>query len=155
MQGGFWILRPNQTAFDELLEIIRQGQFSRGWYDDKEHFPGFYGAAMIQGKISEYGGGRGAHNAFVYQVFRSLASLVLTLGLIAWYYGHYHPNQALELQRCMHNQMVDHPKDNDGTCFVTVGDDCRDCRAENVTDIFSAHFTFCGKPVSSWYAPWW
>ena len=117
MQGGFWIVRPNQTAFDELLGIIRQGNFEGGWYDGNVHYPGFYGAAMIQ-------------------------------GLIGFYYGHYHPGQAVELDRCIHNQMVDNPTDKQDRCFIQVDGHCRDCRVENVTDVYSAHFTFCFKPVS-------
>eukprot|EP00977_Amphora_coffeiformis_P002022 scaffold381_cov178-Amphora_coffeaeformis.AAC.11 len=123
MQGGFWILRPNQTAFDEMIALIRQGNFEGGWYDDrgpkKVKYPGFYGAAMIQ-------------------------------GLVAFFYGHYHPGQAVELDRCVHNQMADDPtrggKKSD-KCFVSVDGVCRDCRKENVSDIYSAHFTFCFKPV--------
>jgi hypothetical protein len=117
MQGGFWIVRPNQTAFDELITLIRRGQFSKGWFDGNVHYPGFYGAAMIQ-------------------------------GLVAFYYGHFHPNQALELQRCVHNQMVDNPTASNGKCYISVDGECRDCRIENTTNIFSCHFTFCGKPVS-------
>jgi hypothetical protein len=121
MQGGFWIVRPNQTAYDELVEHIREGNFQSGWFDGKTKYPGFYGAAMIQ-------------------------------GLIAFYYGHYHPGQAIELDRCTHNQMVDPPRSEKGGggCFVPVPEDqCRDCRLGNVTDVYSAHFTFCIKPVRS------
>lgn len=40
MQGGFWIVRPNQTAFDEMVAIIKQGNFQGGWFDGKVHYPG-------------------------------------------------------------------------------------------------------------------
>lgn len=40
MQGGFWIVRPNQTAFDEMVALVKQGNFQGGWYDGKVHFPG-------------------------------------------------------------------------------------------------------------------
>ena len=40
MQGGFWIVRPNQTAFDEMVGLIKQGNFEGGWYDGKVHYPG-------------------------------------------------------------------------------------------------------------------
>lgn len=118
MQGGFWIVRPNQTAFDELVAIIKQGNFNAGWYDGNVKYPGFYGAAMIQ-------------------------------GLIGFFYGHYHPGQLVELDRCVHNQMVDTNQNEKGECFSPpIDGTCRDCRVANATDIYSAHFTFCGKPVS-------
>lgn len=42
MQGGFLIVRPNQTAYDELVHLIRQGNFKGGWHDEtgKVHYPG-------------------------------------------------------------------------------------------------------------------
>ena len=42
MQGGFLIVRPNQTAFDELVGLIRQGNFKNGWHDGtgNVHYPG-------------------------------------------------------------------------------------------------------------------
>lgn len=70
-------------------------------------------------------------------------------GLVGFYYGHYHPGQIVELDRCIHNQMVDDPTTNSGECFVPVNGQCRDCRKQNLTDVYSAHFTFCGKPVSN------
>lgn len=66
-------------------------------------------------------------------------------GLVGFYYGHYHPGQIVELDRCIHNQMADSPT-KDRKCFIK--EDCRDCRLQNLTNIYSAHFTFCGKPVS-------
>ena len=121
MQGGFFIVRPNQTAFDELVHLIRQGNFKAGWYADtrdggRVKYPGFYGAAMIQ-------------------------------GLIGFYYGHYHPGQVVELNRCYHNNMADKPRDSNLKCFSPVDDRCMDCRLKKITDVYSVHFTFCQKPV--------
>ena len=119
MQGGFLLVRPNQTAFDELVAIVRRGNFGPppvGWHDGNTMFPDFYGAPQIQ-------------------------------GLIGFYYGHYHPDQMVELDRCRHNNMVDKPRDKQGICRAPVEDDCPDCRVMNVTDLYSAHFTFCLKPV--------
>eukprot|EP00977_Amphora_coffeiformis_P002024 scaffold381_cov178-Amphora_coffeaeformis.AAC.13 len=124
MQGGFFIVRPNQTAFDELVHLVRQGNFNAGWYahtpdGERVKYPGFYGAAMIQ-------------------------------GLIGFYYGHYHPGQVVELNRCYHNNMADRPRASNSKCFSPVDDDCMDCRHKKITDIYSVHFTFCQKP---WTCP--
>eukprot|EP00527_Entomoneis_sp_CCMP2396_P008626 CAMPEP_0198155024 /NCGR_PEP_ID=MMETSP1443-20131203/68917_1 /TAXON_ID=186043 /ORGANISM="Entomoneis sp., Strain CCMP2396" /LENGTH=421 /DNA_ID=CAMNT_0043821753 /DNA_START=262 /DNA_END=1528 /DNA_ORIENTATION=+ len=76
VQGGFWIVRPNLTAFEEFKHLIIEGNFSSGWYDADTKYPGFYGAAMIQ-------------------------------GLVGFFYGHIHPNQAVELNRCSFNNMAE------------------------------------------------
>lgn len=71
-------------------------------------------------------------------------------GLIAFYYGHYHPGQAVELNRCIHNNMADNPRSNNRQCLSpTVNGECVDCRLQPMQDIYSVHFTFCQKPVCS------
>jgi hypothetical protein len=131
VQGGFLMIRPNVTVFNELCQLILQGNFETGWYEvdpanpdkKKVHYPGFYGAAQVQ-------------------------------GLLAFYYGHVNPNQTVELNRCVVNNMVDDPRvddhrvDNNGSVCITgqADADCQDCRLFNISDIYTAHFTFCAKP---------
>ena len=115
VQGGFWIVRPNQSAFEEYCHLIREGNFSAGWFDDDTKYPGFYGAAMIQ-------------------------------GLVGWFYGHQHPGQAVELDRCLFNNMADDPWDEESaSCNIPFDPECTDCRQKNFSDVYSFHFTFCCK----------
>lgn len=73
-------------------------------------------------------------------------------GIIPYYYDYLHPGQAVELNRCIYNQMADNPKDkrtvNDipqGKCR-TRQDECEDCRSRPLEDVVSVHFTLCQKP---------
>ena len=73
-------------------------------------------------------------------------------GVIPYYYDILHPGQAVEVNRCVFNQMADNPKDkrtvNDipqGRCR-TGEDECEDCRNRPISEIVTAHFTLCQKP---------
>ena len=73
-------------------------------------------------------------------------------GIIPYYYDALHPGQAVELNRCVYNQMADNPRDgktvNDilhGNCR-TGQTDCEDCRSRPIDDVVTAHFTLCQKP---------
>eukprot|EP00977_Amphora_coffeiformis_P028451 scaffold35225_cov183-Amphora_coffeaeformis.AAC.3 len=119
MQGGFLIVRPNQTAFDELLFLLRQGNFDNGWYEETTNgrikYPNMYGAPQIQ-------------------------------GLLGFYYGHRHPQKTVELHHCYHNAMNFNKLGFRGLCRVPVNGECEDCGTKNVTELYSAHLTLCGKP---------
>jgi len=116
VQGGFWIVRPNLTAFEEFKHLIIEGNFSSGWYDADTKYPGFYGAAMIQ-------------------------------GLVGFFYGHIHPNQAVELNRCSFNNMAEDSWDlKKARCKIPHNPNCTSCRQAKISDIYSTHFTFCQKP---------
>ena len=117
MQGGFWVVRPDQAVFDKFCEIILDGDFEpgRGWGNHTYSFGGFFGAAQIQ-------------------------------GIVPYFFGRFEPNTYLELNRCYYNQMADNPyRTNDGTC-LTNEETCQDCREVPVSDIYSFHFTVCLKP---------
>jgi len=73
-------------------------------------------------------------------------------GIVPYYYDVLHQNEAVELNRCVYNQMADNPKDkrtvNDipqGRCR-TNEEECEDCRSRPFEDVVSAHFTLCQKP---------
>jgi hypothetical protein len=73
-------------------------------------------------------------------------------GLMPYYYDILRPGEAVELNRCVYNQMADNPRDgktvNDivsGKC-MTGEDECEDCRNRPIEDIVTAHFTLCQKP---------
>jgi hypothetical protein len=73
-------------------------------------------------------------------------------GIIPYYYDELHPGTAVELNRCVYNQMADNPRDKRTVNNVVSGkcrdgrDDCEDCRERNIDDVVTAHFTLCQKP---------
>lgn len=120
IQGGFMVVRPNTTVFQEYLDIILEGNYEpgRGWgASNGLRFGGTYGSAQIQ-------------------------------GLVSYYYGHVHPGTAVELNRCIYNTMVDKPTDKDEKCLSPRKEDgyCEDCRKTNFSDVVSTHYTVCQKP---------
>ena len=73
-------------------------------------------------------------------------------GLFPYYYDILHEGRAVDLNRCIYNQMCDDPRDENkkdpsqpGKCN-TGEDDCEDCRLRPVEDLISVHFTVCRKP---------
>jgi hypothetical protein len=73
-------------------------------------------------------------------------------GIIPYYYDILHPGQAVELSRCVYNQMVDNPKDKKTVDGVPQGrcrtneEFCEDCRTRPLEEVATAHFTLCQKP---------
>ena len=73
-------------------------------------------------------------------------------GIIPYYYDELHPGTAVELNRCVYNQMCDNPRVNPTVNDVVSGqcrdgrDECEDCRSRPLLDVRTAHFTLCQKP---------
>ena len=120
----------NQTVFDEMKDLIRQGDFQpgRGWTADG------------WGGIQVGNGGSDRHQ-----------------GLVSYYYSGLYPNTAVELHHCLYDQMVDPPwLRGVGKCRTGLRhnnsrqqqqqQDFPDCRKTDITKIHSAHFTMCKKP---------
>lgn len=123
VQGGFLVIRPNRRDFDRMVDIILAGgnyTIGDGWGGQELGYGGYYGAGTIQ-------------------------------GLASFYYD-YHENskRSVELNRCYYNTMVDNPYDFDKksnqTLCTTTEEECEDCRQTKLEDIYTAHFTVCGKP---------
>ncbi|KAG7341904.1 hypothetical protein IV203_006996 [Nitzschia inconspicua] len=120
VQGGFLVLRPDMAVYNELREIVREGNFQegKGWGGVGGLF---YGAMTFQ-------------------------------GIIPYYYDILHPGEAVELSRCVYNQMADNPKDKKTVDDVPQGrcrtneEECEDCRNRSIEEIATAHFTLCQKP---------
>eukprot|EP00559_Dactyliosolen_fragilissimus_P005345 CAMPEP_0184863392 /NCGR_PEP_ID=MMETSP0580-20130426/10882_1 /TAXON_ID=1118495 /ORGANISM="Dactyliosolen fragilissimus" /LENGTH=314 /DNA_ID=CAMNT_0027361699 /DNA_START=362 /DNA_END=1306 /DNA_ORIENTATION=- len=74
-------------------------------------------------------------------------------GLCAYFFDGVHPGTAVELNRCIYNQMVDNPKrktkSGEAKC-LDLTDHCEDCRKTDISKIKLAHFTICQKP---WLCP--
>lgn len=123
VQGGFLVLRPNMTVYDELVGIVKKGDFheKKGWIHSTKGSTGlFYGGMTIQ-------------------------------GLFPFYYDVLQKGESVDLNRCQFNQMGDDPraetrKDGEpGKCH-TGEEECEDCRLTPVGNLVSAHFTICLKP---------
>merc|ERR1712194_998075 len=77
-------IRPNQTDFDRMIEILRKGggfkESKWGFHElDHDGYGGYYGAGIVQGFAS-------------------------------YYYDHVEKGmRSLELNRCNYNSMVDNP----------------------------------------------
>ncbi|KAL7574213.1 hypothetical protein ACA910_012470 [Epithemia clementina (nom. ined.)] len=118
MQGGFLLIRPNLNVYEEMRSILKKGDYRRsgGW----------------AGKTGKYWGGHTIQ------------------GLLPYYYLLLHGGgenaTAVELNRCIYNNMAPNPKTVDGLCFVKDQEPCRDCRQQPIATVRSTHFTVCQKP---------
>jgi hypothetical protein len=137
VQGGFFIVRPNITDFQHYQEILYQrGPYTNsfdvrhGWGGKALGFGGYWGYTTIQ-------------------------------GLMAYYYSHVQPpSRSVELNRCYYNTMVDDPynthaanrgpPENQPLACRTRQEPisaCQDCRLTPVDQMYTVHFTLCGKPT--------
>jgi len=123
VQGGFLVIRPSMTVYEEYKAIVRKGDFqaNKGW----------------GGLVGPF------HGSMTFQ------------GLVPYYYNVLHPGQAVELNRCLYNQMCDNPRTErtvddvvHGKCRTGEEETCQDCREVPVEDVVTTHFTLCQKP-------WW
>ena len=125
VQGGFMVIRPNRTDFDRMIEILKRGggfKESKWGFDElgENGYGGYYGAGTVQGFAS-------------------------------YYYDHVEKGmRSLELNRCNYNSMVDNPyffnEQKNETLCRTTEDECEDCRETKLEDVYTSHFTVCGKP---------
>jgi hypothetical protein len=78
-QGGFFMVKPSLETYQEMVAIVREGDYrdeeQKGW----------------GGKVGPFHGG------------------MTIQGLLPWYYEYLHPNRALELNRCVYNNIADNP----------------------------------------------
>jgi hypothetical protein len=125
-QGGFSVLRPNRTVYNDIVSIVKKGDFrfdvnGSGWGGESGRF---WGAMTFQ-------------------------------GLMPYYYQVLHPGRSVELNWCNWNNMVSPHRDEEkrGSKCLTQQEDCEDCRVRSVKDVSLTHFTVCQKPwtcQSSW-----
>jgi hypothetical protein len=124
-QGGFVILKPNVTIYNEIMDIVREGQWSRklGWGTKEAHVGRFYGDETFQGLVPYYFFVRhGSRHSLdlhwcKYNFMNVAPTVPISVGA----------NRTKE--RCHNNQ-----------------DECEDCRDRKLEDIASFHFTVCHKP---------
>ena len=119
-QGGFTVLKPNQTIYDEFVSIIREGDFRNGggWGGKTGKF---WGGQTFQGLMPYYfqvlHPGRAVELNWC--TFNNMASPSRDGGVVD-----------------------DKPH---GTCF-TNQETCEDCRSRPIDQVVSTHFTVCQKP---------
>jgi len=128
-QAGFIVVRPDDSVFDDLKEIVLEGNYTPGFGRDNGWgglgYGGFVGAMAMQ-------------------------------GLMAYFYDHVRPNTAVELNQCRYNWMgmdvkyrappnfrSNHPKR--GKCRNDL-EECEDCMHTPTHLIKSVHYTECRKP---------
>jgi hypothetical protein len=125
IQGGFVVLRPSETTYQNLVDIVRVGDYREngGWGGKTMKF---YGGMTIQGLLPYYWLAVNEHNA---------------------------QEQSVELNRCIYNNMASsHRKgwaegEVNGTCYIhSPNNDCEDCRLRPIEQVKTTHFTVCQKP---------
>jgi len=120
VQGGFLILRPSNTTFNEFCELIRVGDYrSSGGWGGKGYAQ--YGAMTFQGIIP-----------YFYDFIQTGTSVEL--------------NRCIYNNMC--DNPRDKRTVNDivsGNC-LDGREDCEDCRSADLSTIKTAHFTLCQKP---------
>lgn len=120
VQGGFLVLRPSVKAYQEFVDIVKEGDFrdGKGWAGKVGPF---YGSMTFQGLIP-----------FYYDFLHPGNSVEL--------------NRCVYNQMCDNprdQRTVDdvvHGRCRDGR------DDCEDCRSRPLSDVVTTHFTLCQKP---------
>ena len=130
-QAGFIVGRRSPEVFDDMIEVIKEGNYSNGWgwssgWGNKG-YGGYVGAMAMQ-------------------------------GFVAYYYDHIRPNTTVELNQCRYNHMgldVRYNKPPNfalkygrkGQCRNNSPEDiCEDCMVTESEKIYNAHYTMCRKP---------
>jgi lipopolysaccharide biosynthesis glycosyltransferase len=116
-QAGFLVARRDPSIAEEMVAVIKEGNYTEGW---------------------GYGHGWGNKG------YAGWVGAMAMQGLVAYYYDHIRPGNAVELNHCMYNHMgmdVRHK----GKCR-NGSDKCEDCMQTKMKDIYSMHYTMCRKP---------
>lgn len=130
-QAGFMVIRRNETVVEEIVDIIREGNYTEGF-------------------SRENGWHSSGHGAYV--------GAMAMQGLMSYYYELVRPEHAVELNQCQFNWMgMDvryrappsfHPKrypDQVGRCR-NFKDECEDCMNVDLDLVKNVHYTVCRKP---------
>jgi len=121
VQGGFLVLRPDQSVYQEYVEILKKGDYqAHGGWGGQRVGP-FYGGMTVQGILPYY-----------YEILHPKESVDL--------------NRCVYDQMC--DNPRDQKTVDDivhGKCR-TGEQECEDCRSRPLEDIVSVHFTICQKP---------
>lgn len=116
-QAGFLVARRDPTIKQEIVEVIKEGNYSEGWGNS-------------------YGWGNKGYGGWV--------GAMAMQGVVAYYYDHIRTDNAVELNQCAYNHMgVDVMMR--GKCR-NGKDTCEDCMKTSMDDVYTIHHTMCRKP---------
>uniref|UniRef100_A0A7S1BHA7 Nucleotide-diphospho-sugar transferase domain-containing protein n=1 Tax=Corethron hystrix TaxID=216773 RepID=A0A7S1BHA7_9STRA len=129
-QAGFLVARRDHSIMHEMVEVIKEGNYSNGWGHN-------------------YGWGNKGYGGYV--------GAMAMQGLVGYYYDHIRPNNAVELNQCRFNHMgmdslYRHQPNFQarskfvGKCRAGGTDDCEQCMETPLEQIYSVHYTMCKKP---------
>lgn len=123
VQGGFVIVRPNETVYQDFVEIVREGDFREdtGWGGMSENF---YGSLTFQGIMPYY-----FTNLYPGRSVELNWCIYNSASLAPW------------------ENLNDDDVPDYGDCW-TNEQECEDCRLRRPEEIILFHFTFCYKPWS-------
>lgn len=94
-QGGFFIIKPSLKTYQEFVDIVREGDFRNNSHPSRG---------------SGWGG-----------VVGPFYGAMTIQGLLPWYYEYLHPGRAVELNRCVYNNMADNPTMKEAVNDITQG----------------------------------
>ena len=128
-QAGYLVARRDPSAMSDMVDIVRNGVYTQGYsYQSgwgNKGYGGWLGARAMQ-------------------------------GLVAYYYDHVRKDTAVNINGCRHNHMGADVMYRADPFFRTdiegVGgcrsfkETCEDCMHTDMKNIYSAHYTVCGKP---------
>ena len=142
MQGGFWVLRPNVTIYDELIALIvrHTHRFSKdcGWGGCSIGSARLYGGAGFQGLLSYFYSFVQGRDTTVLAAPKVSAQGELRIPKLTA-----NNSNFVELNRCIYNSMADQPRKGCSKGDFVACDSCNEVPLENV---YGAHFTLCQKP---------
>lgn len=116
-QAGFLVARRDPSVMKEVVEVIKEGDYTEGW--------GW-----------EYGWGKKGYGGWI--------GAMAMQGVMAYYYDHIRKDNAVELNQCLYNHMGMYTR-HKGKCRNGL-DTCEDCTKTKMEDIYNMHYTMCRKP---------
>ena len=123
-QGGFFVIKPSLETYNRMVQTVIAGDYR----DEKGQGKGWGGI------VGPFHGG------------------MTIQGLLPWYYEYMYPGHAVELNRCIYNNIADNPTTERSVNDQAVGKcrtnqaKCEDCRKTSISDIVVFHYPVCLKP---------
>ena len=114
VQGGFLVIKPDLQVFEALKKVAQDGKWG-----------GDYGSGWEKSNIGYWWGGNTIQ------------------GLLPFFFAVKDPTNALEVDRCIYDNMVDRPVQSPPPRVGQIA--CRHAPIENIKFV---HFTVCQKPWS-------